>query len=191
MQVALTVLMVVLATTLLGTIIPEILRVFERQERPPLSRATVARLVREWMTLAFFALTMPLALLPSWPRRAITAGPPQPPVVLVPGYGLHRMGLIPLAAYLRRRQNRLVWAVNNPSWRDDIPSFARTLARTVERIQRVTGASQVDIVSHSMGGIVAAHYINNIGSAGTVRRLVTLGTPWPVSYTHLTLPTSG
>ncbi|MFT5685027.1 MAG: triacylglycerol lipase [Myxococcota bacterium] len=160
------------------------IRVFECQERPPLSRSTVSRLVRESASVVLFVLTAPLALLPSWPRRPLTEGPPQPPVLLVPGYGLHRMGFIPLAGYLRRRQNRWVWAINNPSWQDDIPAFSKALSRAVERIRKRTGAQQVDIIGHSMGGIVAANYIN-AAPVGTVRRLVTLGTPWRGTKMHI------
>ena len=69
--------------------------------------------------------------------------------------------------------------------RDDISAFARTLQRTVERIREASGAEQVDIVGHSMGGIVAAHYINHTGGVGIVRRLVTLGTPWKGTTMHI------
>ena len=185
MPAALTALLIIFTVTLLGVLVTEVIRVYERQERPPLSRATVSRLIREWCTLLLFTLTAPLALLPSWPRRPLSDGPPQPPILLVPGYGLHRMGLIPLAAYLRRRQHRWVWAVNNPTWRNDIPAFAESLSRTVERMRRVSGADQVDIVGHSMGGIVAAHYINHAGGAGVVRRLVTMGSPWQGTKMHI------
>ena len=185
MQIGLTALLVVLTVTLIGTLITEVIRVYGCQERPDLSRHTTSRLIREWLALVLFGLTTPLALLPSWPRRALGEGPQQVPVIVLPGYALHRIGLLPLAAYLRRRQKRIVWAVNNPSWRDDIPAFARALSRTVERLCEASGSAQVDIVGHSMGGIVAAHYINHTGGAGIVRRLVTLGTPWQGTTMHI------
>lgn len=184
MQVALTALLIVSVAISVGVIGGELVRIFASQVHPPLSRSTLSRLISEWGALMLLALSAPLALLPSWPRRPITAGPPQPPVLLVPGYGLHRIGFIPMAAYLRRRKNRWVWAVNNPAWRDDIPAFAAALEKTVERIRKLSGAQQVDIIGHSMGGIVAAHYINTSG-AGIVRRLVTLGTPWRGTRMHI------
>jgi triacylglycerol lipase len=171
------------AGTLGFVIFSEGMRILERQERPPLSRATLTRLIREWASLMFFLLTAPLSLLPSWPAPPLVEGPPQPPVLLVPGYALHRVGLIPLAAYLRRRQNRWVWAVNNPIWRDDIPAFSAALEEKVARMRQFSGAEQVDIIGHSMGGIVAAHLIN--GGGGSVRRLVTLGTPWRGTKMHV------
>ena len=185
MQIALIALLLLSVFTALGVLFTELARVFESQKRPPLTRATISRLIREWAALVVFVATAPLAVLPSWPRKPLTTGVPQPPVLLIPGYGLHRMGLIPLAAYLRRRKNRWVWAVNNPSWRDDIPAFAASLERAVDRMLRVSGADQVDIIGHSMGGIVAAHYIKTGGGAGKVRRIVTLGTPWTGTKMHI------
>ena len=43
---------------------------------------------------------------------------------------------------------------------------------------RTSGAQQVDLVGHSMGGLVAAFYVNALGGHTRVRRLVTLGAPW-------------
>ncbi|MDG1479683.1 MAG: alpha/beta fold hydrolase [Myxococcota bacterium] len=184
MQIALTALLVASVAISMGVIGSEFVRVFVSQERPPLSRGTLSRLIGEWAALMLLTLSAPLALLPSWPRRPITAGPAQPPVLLVPGYGLHRISFIPMAAYLRRRQNRWVWAVNNPSWRDDIAAFSCALENAVEQMRQQSGSAEVDIIGHSMGGIVAAHYINTSG-AGIVRRLVTLGTPWRGTRMHI------
>lgn len=184
MQIALTALLVASVAISMGVIGSEFVRVFVSQERTPLSRSTLSRLISEWGALMLLTLSAPLALLPSRPRRPITAGPPRPPVLLVPGYGLHRLSFIPMAAYLRRRQNRWVWAINNPSWRDDISAFSRALEEAVERMRRQSGSAEVDIIGHSMGGIVAAHYINTSG-AGIVRRLVTLGTPWRGTRMHI------
>jgi pimeloyl-ACP methyl ester carboxylesterase len=179
------VLLVVLTVTFFGTLLTEVIRIYACQERPSLSRSNASRLIREWLALVLFGLTTPLALLPSRPQRGIGEGSQQVPVIVIPGYALHRVGLLPMAAYLRRRQNRIVWAVNNPTWRDDIPEFARTLSQAVDRIRAASGSEQVDIVGHSMGGIVAAHYINHAGGAGIVRRLVTLGTPWRGTTMHI------
>lgn len=178
MQVAVALLMLLIGGHFVMSVLSEAVRVYERQERPPLSRQTLSRLIREAAALFLNTVTSPLALLPSRPRPPLVDGPPMPPIILVPGYGLHRILLLPMAAYLRRRQNRWVWAVNNPSWRDDISSFAQALARSVDRMCAASGADKVDIIGHSMGGIVTAHYVNHFGGAERVRRLVTMGTPW-------------
>ena len=57
-----------------------------------------------------------------------------------------------------------------------IELFADQLAAKIAGIRAATGAAQVVIVTHSMGGLVARAYLRRYGGAH-VRRLVTLGTP--------------
>ena len=57
-----------------------------------------------------------------------------------------------------------------------IESFADQAAAKIDAILRDTGASQVAIVGHSMGGLVARAYLRRFGPA-RVRLLMTLGTP--------------
>src|SRR5690606_38097343 len=40
-----------------------------------------------------------------------------------------------------------------------------------------TGSRQVDVVGHSLGGLIARYYVQRLGGDGRVRTLVTLGTP--------------
>jgi triacylglycerol lipase len=54
---------------------------------------------------------------------------------------------------------------------------ARQLAWFVEHVQSVTGAPQVDIIGHSMGGVVGRYYVQLLGGDGAVANLVTLGSP--------------
>ena len=185
MQVVLAVLLLLIGGHLLASVLSEAVRVYERQERPPLSRETISRLIREGAALLLNTVTIPLSVIPSRPKPPLVDGPPMPPVILVPGYGLHRILLLPMAAYLRRRQNRWVWAINNPTWRDDIPRFAENLSSAVDRMCAASGAEQVDVIGHSMGGIVTAHYVNRFNGAERVRRLVTMGTPWRGTKMHI------
>ena len=47
----------------------------------------------------------------------------------------------------------------------------------VEAVCLATGASQVDLVGHSLGGLIA-RYLTEMGDGGRVRRVVTLGAPY-------------
>ncbi len=58
-------------------------------------------------------------------------------------------------------------------WRADAAASAVALQALIQK----TGASSVNLVAHSMGGLVAAAYLRAYGP-GKVRRLVTLGTPF-------------
>src|SRR5262245_36389569 len=51
------------------------------------------------------------------------------------------------------------------------------LARRIEEVCWDTGAPRVDVVSHSLGALVARHLVE-LGDGSRVRRLVTLGSPY-------------
>ena len=57
-----------------------------------------------------------------------------------------------------------------------IERFADQMAERIDTILAATGARQVIVVAHSMGGLVARAYLRRYGGA-KLRRLVTIGTP--------------
>jgi triacylglycerol esterase/lipase EstA (alpha/beta hydrolase family) len=54
----------------------------------------------------------------------------------------------------------------------DIPTSARELAAEVNHVLSVTGASKVDLVGWSQGGMMPRYYINELGGAAKVNMLV-------------------
>jgi len=48
-------------------------------------------------------------------------------------------------------------------WRMDVSSTNSLLDEKIESIKQETGSEKVDIVAHSMGGLVARNYIAEIG----------------------------
>jgi triacylglycerol lipase len=58
-----------------------------------------------------------------------------------------------------------------------IPTMAEKTAENIETLRERYGVDKVDVVAHSMGGIVARYFIQKLGGDGVVRNLVTLGTP--------------
>ncbi|MGH7858167.1 MAG: lipase family alpha/beta hydrolase [Candidatus Binatia bacterium] len=113
---------------------------------------------------------------PFWPfplrRPAAT-----PPVILLHGHAGSRTALVWLAWRLRRDGFENVIGVRHRPLGADAYGKAKALAATIERVLLETGAVQVDVVAHSLGGLVARAYIREYGGAARVRRLVTLGTP--------------
>lgn len=65
------------------------------------------------------------------------------------------------------------------SWSYDFTKSNATtaglIARKVDSILAVTGASHVDLVTHSMGALSARYYIKNLGGAAKVGAFVALG----------------
>lgn len=146
-----------------------------------LDRRLVAWLTREWLGTAALIAIRPLGLLDLPPRPGAhpsTQGGDAIPVLLVPGYTMTRSCFTFLALYLRRRGWRWVWGVNNRPHSQPVPVFAHHLAQQVEALCRASASEQVDIVAHSMGGLVTAWYVQHLGGARRVRQVVTLGTPW-------------
>lgn len=58
-----------------------------------------------------------------------------------------------------------------------IDSNAEELARYIAGVRAWTGAEMVDLVVHSMGGLIARHYIARIMQERDVAQLIMLGTP--------------
>src|SRR5262245_7820690 len=67
----------------------------------------------------------------------------------------------------------------------DIRNSAGLIARKVESIVAQTGVPRVDIVGHSMGGLVGLDYLKRLGGRHRVRRLVMLGTPTQGTWSAL------
>jgi triacylglycerol lipase len=59
----------------------------------------------------------------------------------------------------------------------DIGISAQAVAHTAQRVLSQTHASQLDVVSHSEGGLAVRYYVKNLGGASQVRRYVSLATP--------------
>ncbi len=65
-------------------------------------------------------------------------------------------------------------------WRNNNQTSARFLQSRIEGIISETKVSKVDVVAHSMGGLVARAYIEEIDGVqylGTIDQLITMGTP--------------
>lgn len=58
-----------------------------------------------------------------------------------------------------------------------IAENAAILAAYIDGVRALTGAEYVDLVAHSMGGLVARYYIDHLMGERDVARLVMLGTP--------------
>lgn len=115
-------------------------------------------------------------------REGLERGAPQRdgrvPVVFVHGYMQNRVGFIGLARALARRGHGPLYGFNYP-WFSSLPTNAARLERFVESVCEETGAAKVDLVCHSMGGLVAVEMMRDEAKqhALKVRRCVTIATP--------------
>jgi pimeloyl-ACP methyl ester carboxylesterase len=59
----------------------------------------------------------------------------------------------------------------------DIRRSAFLIHRKIERILAQTPFAKIDIIGHSMGGLIGLYYVKKLGGQARVRRLVMMGTP--------------
>jgi pimeloyl-ACP methyl ester carboxylesterase len=112
-----------------------------------------------------------------WQRRTPRQAQ-QRTVVLLHGYASNRSALFPLAAYLRMRGVEQVFSFNYRS-SEGVEQAAIALR---EFLQQHVRGGRIDLVCHSLGGLVARVYIQELGGARRVDRCVTLGTPHRGTY---------
>ncbi|MGK5638602.1 esterase/lipase family protein [Streptomyces sp. URMC 126] len=99
------------------------------------------------------------------------------PVLLLHGFADNRSVFVLLRRSLLRHGWRHVGSLNHSLLTRDIRTAASALSRYAEEFRARTGAPRIDVVGHSLGGLVARYYVQRLGGDALVRRLVTLGTP--------------
>lgn len=98
------------------------------------------------------------------------------PLIFVHGLGGNSGEFLPMALYLKLAgRSRSYRARFEPG--QSLDEMAATLADFIESVRRVNGTEQVEVVAHSLGGLVARLAILDHDLAGAVRTLITLGTP--------------
>ncbi|MGW1668859.1 lipase family alpha/beta hydrolase [Streptomyces sp. NPDC002324] len=101
----------------------------------------------------------------------------KPPVLLLHGFIDNRSVFVLLRRALAQHGGRHLESLNYSPLTCDIRAAAELLGRHIEDICERTGQEQVDVVGHSLGGLIARYYVQRLGGDLRVRTLVTLGTP--------------
>ncbi|MFD3336743.1 lipase family alpha/beta hydrolase [Streptomyces sp. NPDC058700] len=109
------------------------------------------------------------------PPKTIGAG--RRPVILLHGYMDNRSVFVLLRRALTRHGRDCVESLNYSPLTCDLRTAAEVLGRRVDEIRTRTGHAEVDIVGHSLGGLIARYYVQRLGGDSRVRTLVMLGTP--------------
>jgi triacylglycerol lipase len=143
--------------------------------RLPLLRKGRLLFVELCALIILFSWRQPLE---RWSRRVYIAGNVDssiPPVLFV--HGIYCNGAIwhDLAQRLQRR-GFSSYLVSLEPLLGDIECYAAQLELEIDRVRGATGAAQVAIIAHSMGGLVARAYLRRCG-AQKVAKLITLACP--------------
>lgn len=125
-----------------------------------------------------FALTLPAtasaATAPTPIAAAVTVDQSSEPVIMV--HGWRSSG----AAFEAMKQASD--AAGRPAFAIDLPgqnnvTNALAIAELVAKVRAETGASKVNLVGHSMGGLSTRYYIKSLGGTETVRNYISIGSP--------------
>ncbi len=150
--------------------------------------APLSAIARAALTELFVTLT----LMPLWPLWMLLGGayqndddgaaagsappPARRPIVLLHGFGLTQTSWLVLGRRLARRGLGPLYGTTYFSLQS-VRTSAQELAAFVAAVCVRTGAERVDIVAHSMGGVVARYWVERLGGAAHLGRLVTIGSP--------------
>lgn len=107
-------------------------------------------------------------------------------VVFVHGLAANRSGFLPMQAYLRLHGHRRQIAISYRS-ANSIEALALRLKREIDALVH---GGRIDVVAHSMGGLVARFYLQQLGGARRVDRLITLGTPHQGTHAATFVPSA-
>jgi pimeloyl-ACP methyl ester carboxylesterase len=125
-------------------------------------------------------------------HQSAPSGPSDPPVLLLHGYLATRGSVHLLEQRLTQLGHVVMTYRLGPVQMGDIRQSSGFIAGKVDSLRAQTGVDKVDIVAHSMGGLVALDYLKRRDGAAHVRRLILLGTPvqgtWSALMGLMTVP---
>lgn len=138
----------------------------------------IAGIVDEVASTAVAAARYPTGLT----QGQLTTGNPHDPVHDVPvlmihGYGHNQSGWWEFDRQLRLAGFSSVHRLNYLPLGHGVPRLAKSLARRVDQIRMLTGSDRINIVAHSLGGIILRWYVQELGGDRTVATAVTLASP--------------
>lgn len=118
------------------------------------------------------------AIVRSRPEPVVPVSQSTPgPVLLVPGYGGSTDALEVLASALRDAGRDATVVTLAGDGTGDLREQAKVLDDAVQTTLSTTGATSVDVVGFSAGGVITREWVANFGGGSIARRVVTLGSP--------------
>jgi triacylglycerol lipase len=159
-------------------------RQFRAAMRSALRPASYLGLVRELLLMSVHATTYPLGLLPPSPFGAELLDDvlPRQPVLLVHGWVHNRTAFLMMQRGLSRAGLGPLRTFEYPSVTGDLNKIAQQLAPVVERLVGKSCEDRCILIGHSMGGLIARQYVQELGGDRLVDTVVTLGTPHRGTY---------
>jgi pimeloyl-ACP methyl ester carboxylesterase len=112
-----------------------------------------------------------------WEARTRRRAPEdQNPLVMVHGFGAD-VGSLGFLVRILAIDGWRVFPIELDTVGNYVETLAGKLARHVQRVRRRTGATRVDLIGHSLGGLVIRYYVQMLAGHESCDRVVTIGTP--------------
>ena len=142
-------------------------------------KKTYSGYAREAISFANCVMRYPFGIVDGGVRANDASGDPSHdvPVLLVHGFGHNRSGWYLLEQRLRRAGFTSIHAWNYDPWRHGVAELAERLSDRVEMIRGVTGANHINVVGHSLGGVLLRWYVQELGGDNTVANAITVASP--------------
>ncbi|MCB0347710.1 MAG: hypothetical protein KDD37_02700 [Bdellovibrionales bacterium] len=99
------------------------------------------------------------------------------PILLVHGIVHNRSAFHSLKKRLEKQGWHNIYTINYTTSYGSLGSMVGQLSKRVDEVLKDTNAKQIDIVAHSLGGVVARYYMSLGEGRGKIKELITLGTP--------------
>jgi pimeloyl-ACP methyl ester carboxylesterase len=126
-----------------------------------------------WISTRMFSFAQPFAA--QFAEPPLVRDPQRPAALLVHGYLCNRAVWRPLLDRGTLADCNIA-TVNLEPILGSIDRYADVIQAAVEKLREATGASQVALVGHSMGGLAIRAYLRKFGDA-RINKAITLATP--------------
>lgn len=99
------------------------------------------------------------------------------PILFIHGILHNKSAFFPLKQRLASRGWHHFREINLLTSLHSVEKLAKRVEKEVDKIREEYETDQIDIVAHSMGGIVTRYYLHCLGGENKIKNCITLGTP--------------
>jgi len=132
-------------------------------------------IIAEYICFLIVLFFCPFGIFDELGRRKIDNS--QIPTLLVHGYFHNRGVFIPLRIRFWKDKISNVFTLNMRPAFASIEDYANQVEEKVNKIISLTNCKKVNLLTHSMGGLVARYYIQELGGSSNVNLCITLACP--------------